>query len=38
MPFCDMIANISGLEQHIDIIDLKMALQTDTPVHAYQIL
>jgi len=36
MPFFDMIANISGLEQ--DIIDRKMALQSAiTPVHAYQI-
>ena len=37
MPFWDMIANISGMEQ--DIVDLKTALQTaSTPVHAYQIL
>ena len=36
MPFCDMFANISGLEQ--DIVDLKTALQTAiTPVHACQI-
>ena len=33
---CDLIANISGLEQ--DIIDRKMALKTAiTPLHAYQI-
>ena len=36
MPFCDMIANISGLEQ--DIVDLKTALQTTiTPVHACEV-
>jgi len=33
---CDIIANISGLEQ--DIVDGKMTLQTAiTPIHAYQI-
>jgi len=36
MPFCDMIANISRLEQ--EFVDLKTALQTViTPVHDYQI-
>jgi len=37
MPFCDMIVNISGLEQAI--VDLKTALQIAiTPIHVYQIL
>jgi len=36
MQFCNMIANISELEQ--DIIDRKTALQTAiTAVHVYQI-
>jgi len=35
-PFCDFIANISGLQQ--DIVNRKTALQTAiTAVHAYQI-